>query len=311
MLIVIPDSIHVQNLDTIFMDEAVNGCYVHVQASFNATTGAVDLLLTSLDTFPPYNPVQGATAGFLPPDTTNFHGNGLVSFKVMPVSTIPDNTVIYNTANIIFDSNPAIQTGTWFNTIDRISPKSWVIALPAITNDTSFAVNWMSDADSSGIAGYDVYVKLIGDTVFTKWLSYTSLTTDTFHGIWDSTYQFYSIAYDSVGNMENKADTVEAFTTLQNPNGIQYIHNTTSLRVYPNPTIGKLTIEATLSKDGKLHVEVFDLLSQKIISFDDYGTGQTHLKREIDLSNQADGVYFISLNNSGDRITKKFILKKD
>lgn len=314
MLIVIPDTIHLQHLDTLYKEVPINNCYVHAVADFDSSTGAIEFTLTSVetsDTIPPYTPVQGVFEGFLPPDTTNFHGNGLVTFKVMPVSSIPDDTVIYNTAHIIFDSNPAIVTGTWLNTIDRIAPTSNVIALAPITYDTSFVVNWIGTDDGAGIVAYDIYSKTSGDTAFTKWLDYTSLVADTFHGVWDSTYQFYSIAYDSVGNVENKLALIEASTTLQNPVGINYIYNSTDLKIYPNPTAGKLIIEAELEKNGKLNVEIYNLLNQKLLSFEGDDSNNKYYKKEIDVSNQADGVYFIHLKVDGQNITKKFILKKN
>ncbi len=58
------------------MKEPVNGCFVHVQASFDPSTGIADIQLTSLDTFPPYAPADGLWEGLLPPDTTDFDGNG-------------------------------------------------------------------------------------------------------------------------------------------------------------------------------------------------------------------------------------------
>lgn len=308
MLIVLLDSVHIQNLDTTFMEEPINGCFVRAQASFNSTTGVIDFLLTSLDTIFLSPDSVGVTEGFLPPDTTNFHGNGLVSFKVMPVSTIPDDMVIYNTAQIIFDSNPPIQTGTWFNTIDRIEPISNVITLPACTYDTSIVVSWTGTDDGAGIVAYDIYAKASGDTAFTKWLSYTTLTTDTFPGVLDSTYQFYSIAYDSVGNMENKQPLIEASTTVC-PVGINYIYNSSDLKIYPNPTSGKLIIESELEKNGKLNVEIYNLLNQKLLSFDGDDSSNKHFKKEIDVRNQTDGVYLLRLNFSGQSVTRKFILK--
>ncbi len=214
MLVVMPDSIKLQNIDSIYKAEPINGTYVHIKSTFDSTTGVVRFTLTSLDTTT-ILPVTNALDGFLPPDTSKFHGNGLVSYKVTPISTIPDDTVIYNTAHIIFDNNTSIATGTWFNTIDRGNPSSSVNSLPSITYDSSFVVNWTGTDHGSGISVYDIYYKRGTDTVFTKWLSSTSLTSATFDGIYDSTYQFYSIAYDSVLNVEDPPLIPDATTLLQ------------------------------------------------------------------------------------------------
>lgn len=310
MLIVLSDSIHIQNLDTIYKKKPINGTYVHIQATFDTTSGIVRFLLTSLD-IDSLLPVTDPLAGFLPPDTSHFDGNGLVSYKIMPLATIHDDTVIYNTAHIIFDTNPPIATGTWFNTIDRVEPASHVNTLLPIYNTIRFPVSWTGTDDGAGISGYDIYFKTSGDTSYTKWLSNTTLFTDSFTGVWGSTYEFYSIAYDSVGNVENKLPLVEASTTLQDPVGISYIYNSADLKIYPNPTTGKLAVEAQLDKGGKLTIEIYNLLNQKLHSFEGEESGKKFVRKEIDVSNQSDGFYFIRLSVAGQSFAKKFLLKKN
>jgi len=218
MLVVLPDSVRLQNLDSIYKEKPVNGTYVRMQATFDTTTGIIKFVLTSLDTTT-LQPVTGVFEGFLPPDTTKFEGNGLVSYKILPVVNIPGNTVITNKAYIIFDTNPAIVTGTWFNTIDGTKPSSQVNTLPAITYDSSFTVSWTGIDNEAGIRAYDIYYKTSGNTEFIKWKNFTSQTSAVFEGIWDSTYQFYSIAYDSVLNMEESPLNPDAFTTVKKPIG--------------------------------------------------------------------------------------------
>lgn len=213
MLVVIPDSVQLRSIDTIYQAEAINGTFVDIKQSLDTLTGIIQFMLSSLDTIN-LQPVTGALEGFLPPDTSKFHGNGLVSYRIMPKANIANGTVINNTAYIVFDTNPPIATGTWFNTIDGASPNSSVDALAPETHDTSFVVSWSGNDIGAGISGYDVYYKTLNDTIFTKWLNYTTSTVDTFQGKWDSTYQFYSIAYDSVGNAESIPVIADASTKL-------------------------------------------------------------------------------------------------
>jgi uncharacterized repeat protein (TIGR01451 family) len=62
--------------------------------------------------------VSGQTVTFtftginLPPDTNPPDGEGFVRFSVKPVSTVAIGTIIDNTASIVFDSNPPINTPT-------------------------------------------------------------------------------------------------------------------------------------------------------------------------------------------------------
>ncbi len=216
MLVVLPDSVRLQNLDTIYKEKPVNGTYVHAQATFDTTTGIVKFVLTSLDTAT-LQPVTDVLAGFLPPDTTKFDGNGLVSYKIMPVATIPGGTVINNKAHIIFDNNPSIATGTWFNTIDGTKPSSQVSTLPSISYDSSFTVHWSGTDNESGIVAYDVYYKTSGESGYKKWINYTADTSAVFTGSYDSTYQFYSIGYDSVLNEEDAPLIFDAITLVKKP----------------------------------------------------------------------------------------------
>ena len=90
---------------------------VKIQASLNASTGLATWTFTSIDPstgLPPTDP----TVGFLPPDIDGIVGQGSVLFNVMPISSLTTGTQISNTASVVFDSNAAISTPTWLNTID-------------------------------------------------------------------------------------------------------------------------------------------------------------------------------------------------
>ncbi len=65
----------------------------------------------------------------LPDSTTNEPGsNGFVTYHIRAKSTVPDYTVIKNTAYIVFDLNPAIITNTTMNTM--------VTAIPLYVNNS-------------------------------------------------------------------------------------------------------------------------------------------------------------------------------
>jgi|GEM_PF-6485643 len=308
MLIVLPDSSYVQNLDTFYMKEPVNGCFVHVQASFDPLTGIADLLLTSLDTFPPYAPVDGIWEGLLPPDTTDFDGNGSLTFKVLPLATVPDGTVIYNTAQIIFDSNPAIETGTWFNTIDRNGPISSVQGLPATTADTSFMVVWEgSDSLGSGIASYDIYYAVNQDTLFQPWLEAYIGTSAVFEGEMDSTYYFYSVAVDSVGNREEEALHYDAYTTvtITTPVG-SYASENMSLSLFPNPTTGIVSLRGRTENGCKLGVSVRNAVGQ-LLEQRQFRTSPGAISETIDLSRLAPGTYFATITCDGSQLLQRVI----
>ena len=187
---------------------------VKINASVNTTTSILIWTFQSLDPAtnqPPTDPL----AGFLPPGA-----EGSVFFTVMPKSTVTTGTVIQNTATVVFDVNPPINTPTWSNTIDNTKPTSHVNPLAATQATASFAVSWAGADAGAGVQDFTVYVSDNG-AAFTAWQTNTPATSATFTGTVGHTYRFYSIARDLVGNLEISKSTAEATTTLIAPPTIQ------------------------------------------------------------------------------------------
>jgi hypothetical protein len=183
---------------------------VKINASLNTTTGVLTWTFQSLDpvtNLPPSDPL----AGFLPPSA-----EGSVFFTVLPKSTVTTGTVIQNKATVVFDTNPPINTPTWSNAIDNTNPTSHVNPLAATQTTTSFAVSWAGSDVGSGVQDFTVYSSDNGGP-FTAWQTNTPATSATFTGTVGHIYQFYSIARDLVGNVENSKSTAEATTTVTTP----------------------------------------------------------------------------------------------
>jgi hypothetical protein len=80
----------------------VNGLITWVFQSIDSTTG-----------MPPSSPL----IGFLPANDTPPEGQGSVSFTIFPADGSVNGDIIANSAEIFFDLNASILTGTWQNTI--------------------------------------------------------------------------------------------------------------------------------------------------------------------------------------------------
>jgi hypothetical protein len=187
---------------------------VKISASLNTTAGILTWTFQSLDPTtnqPPTDPL----AGFLPPGA-----EGSVFFTVMPKSTVTTGTVIQNTATVVFDVNPPINTPTWSNTIDNTNPTSHVNPLAATQTTTSFTVSWAGSDVGAGVQDFTVYASDNGGP-FTPWQTNTAATSATFTGTVGHSYRFYSIARDLVGNVETSKSTADATTTVTTPPTIQ------------------------------------------------------------------------------------------
>jgi hypothetical protein len=176
------------------------GIYVDINAGLDKTTGIVTWAFTAIDPATG-NPVTDPTRGFLPPNDQNGAGQGTVGYSIQPKANSTTGARIDSQASILFDNQSVILTDAVFNTLDGTPPTSQVNALPA-TSNANITVTWTgSDPNGSGIAAYDIYVSVNGGQ-YTPWQTNTIATSATYTGQTSSTYSFYSIAKDNIGNIE-------------------------------------------------------------------------------------------------------------
>jgi hypothetical protein len=199
---------------------------VRVSASLNPQSGVLSWSMISLDPAtlqPPSDPL----AGFLPPGT-----DGSVSLVVNAKGSLASGTTVSDQASIVFDTNPAIATPVWSNTIDSTPPVSSVVALPPTESSANFTVGWRGSDSGSGIRDFTVFASDNGGP-FSAWLVNATASSATFFGQWSHTYAFYSIARDLVGNIEATKTTAETTTqVIPDP-----IPPTTTATLSPQPNV--------------------------------------------------------------------------
>jgi RHS repeat-associated protein len=191
------------------------GLYVDINVDFDPTNGLALWTFTSVD------PVTGSLtedpiAGFLPPNTAPPVGDGWVRYSVRPRTNIANGELIDAKASIVFDTNDKLDTPTITNTIDRLIPSSFVVALPSLSS-AEIPVTWFGlDGLGAGILGVDLYVSRDGGP-YEMWLAGATNTTTNYHGQLGAGYSFYSIARDGVGHVEaapNGPDTTTEVPTV-------------------------------------------------------------------------------------------------
>ncbi len=156
--------------------------------------------------------------GFLPPNTDGKQGVGFVSFSINPKAGVTSGAIINNNASIVFDNNAAMVTHVWQHIVDTTRPQSQVVPLPPTVYTPNFVVNWGGSDAHSGIDKFAVYVS-VNDSLFKQWKKFTTAVSDTFHGQFNKTYKFFSVALDKAGNYEdapvNPDTSPDAVTTPQ------------------------------------------------------------------------------------------------
>jgi hypothetical protein len=184
---------------------------VAVNASFDPGSGTITWTMQSINSAtggPPTDPL----AGFLPPDNSSHQGEGYVTFSVVPKAGLANGAVITNQATIVFDVNSPISTNTVTNTIDTSSPTSSMNGR-VHANTISFTVSWKgTDPTGSGVAYYNIYFST-DHGPYQPWLMGTSQTSAVFTGTPGHHYSFYSVAVNSVGDIQNTLGPPQTVTT--------------------------------------------------------------------------------------------------
>lgn len=81
-----------------------------------------------------------------------------------------------------------------------------------------------------------------------------------------------------------------------------------SLTIYPNPTTGQFTVSFEMNESQNVSVEVVNLIGEKVIV--KTATNVQNQNLVFDMSNVADGVYFVVITTENEQVSKKLIVRK-
>ena len=179
------------------------GLFVDITAGYDVTNNKAFWEFQSIDPLtllPPSNPNKGF---LLLQDTTKpNNGHAFVNFSIKPKQTDITLDTIHAEAKIVFDGNDTIPTNYIRNTVDAFAPTSHMNTLPA-TSPNPLQLSWTGtdDAGGSGVKSYTLYVSTNGVSFYILKAGMQRLDTSIALAK-DSSYCFFVLATDSVGNME-------------------------------------------------------------------------------------------------------------
>ncbi len=102
-------------------------------------------------------------------------------------------------------------------------------------------------------------------------------------------------AYQTVIGIENRVETVKGFSLEQN---------------YPNPFNASTRIAYSLKKSGDVSITLYDVSGRTVLKRSaGYMPSGTH-EFILDMEEYSSGVYFYTLNNGSERITKRMVMVK-
>ncbi|MDO4628945.1 MAG: carboxypeptidase regulatory-like domain-containing protein, partial [Planctomycetia bacterium] len=188
------------------VSQTSTGDKIQISSTIDEETGEVKWYLRSwVESTSDHFPTDAYT-GFLPPNDENHSGEAYVKFRVKFRDDLVTGDKVEASASIVFDTNEAIVTNTWHNTLDREIPTATLTSVTFVDNAINLA--WEGgDGDGSGIHNWNVYVSVNGADA-TLWQSFdASVTTATYTEIdAESVYEFYLVAADKAGRLSDSAE---------------------------------------------------------------------------------------------------------
>lgn len=177
------------------------GIYLDVIAGADAVANRAYWIFESIDPATGLAATLPAELGFLAVnDSITRAGEGFVNFTVKARASAATGARIEAQATIIFDDNPPIPTNIEVNTIDGSLPESRVEDIDTLSPGRYRLIQAGMD-EGSGLADFTVFVSVNNQT-FRPLAAVSSEQSYTFNGSPDSLYRFFTIARDSVGNVE-------------------------------------------------------------------------------------------------------------
>lgn len=197
-----------QFVRTIDMRPQINAL-AQVEGFYDKLKGIITYRFTSIDPMT-MEPTDDVMQGFLPVNYDGTSGIGEVSYNVNLLKTFPDGTQISNRASIVFDTNEAILTPVWTNTIDAVCPEGRVTEA-VLANDSTATIRCEGSDARSGVWKYEVYVQYGSGELWEKVGECPADSAEISFRVYDGMdYGFCALAVDSAGNVEVKEMAREA-----------------------------------------------------------------------------------------------------
>ena len=179
------------------------GVWVDVNAGIDVVHRQLFWIFQSIDPATGAEPAS-SQMGFLSINDSLGHGEGYVSFYMIPESGLQTGDTVAAEAIIVFDDNAPIGTNVWRNTFDAVAPTS---TLHAELNEQdslfcTFTFTAQDDAGGSGVQSVEVYMS-VNNGAYTSIGSCHPDSTLTYAMENGLNYRFVSAATDNVGNTES------------------------------------------------------------------------------------------------------------
>ncbi len=237
----------------------------------------------------PYNSVAASV-------TDNYYPAGQVSLVKLSSNVNPNVLGTYTEVFEAVDgSGNVTQKTRTVNVVDTKAPRIWGSAIQGCVGEDIWPMWGISTTDNYySPSQLKPLVEIVNQNV-NKWQE----------GIYTITYR----VTDPSGNTSDEFTRIVQYTywpnCINSTVGVDPVKIEESVNVYPNPTNGLVTVDLKGLIAEKATVEVYNAMGQAIIVKEFAEAGRF----DVDLTNNASGVYTIKLIADGHVITKRVVLQ--
>ncbi len=173
-------------------------------------------------------------------------------------------------------------------------------------NGTQIQANWTSAADvNSGIVNYHYAIGTTpGASNVVPWTTNGTATSVTAIGLTLVHLQHYyvSVYAEDAAQMKSSVLISDGQMYFDFTTGIELQNQNPDFVIYPNPSSGIFTLNSKISNG---EISIYNLNSEDIFS-----ENINSEKTEIDLSDKANGIYFVNIKTEKDSFTQKIIINR-
>ena len=124
---------------------------------------------------------------------------------------------------------------------------------------------------------------------------------------------FYSAVFETVDNSGNKSKSFTLYVDVDYDyfplkGSVADLSLENLLSISPNPTTGLFTINVNVPENENIALSIYNSIGQVIKNINsDEISNDTYT---VDISNQANGIYYVQMNIAGNVITEKVVLNR-
>jgi len=177
------------------------------------------------------------------------------------------------------------------------------------TNDHGFAITGAFGANYSSTKGDIYFIKTdsLGNTGCRSTIVWTQVkdmvpivqnySPPIYSGVFPDTLNYFS-ATQNIPDSIICDDNVISIAVKEKP------ENISGITIFPNPSTGTFTIDSKLALG---EIKIYNMLGETVYS-KNYKNGNKEFRKNLDLSKETKGIYFVEIEYEGKRINKKVIM---